>query len=570
MQWIRSRYGLGSATAVVIGIAVLILFSVGATTPSALVTILRVDADATGMPVDGSTWTRAYRDLQNALTAASGGGFEIWVAEGVYTPTGGADRNATFQLLDNVAVYGGFAGTEADRDDRDWSSHETILSGDIGTGGDDSDNSISVVTGSGTDDTAILDGFTITGGNANGHTLSSYSGGGMTNMSGSPTVLDCIFFDNSAETYGGGMFNYWSNPTVIGCTFLGNSAGLLGGGMYSFFSSPTMTDCTFTSNEADYGGGVYNWQSSTTVDTCTFSGNLANFDGGGMYNGGISNPTVTRCTFSANRAASGSGGGVYNTNASPTVTDCTFFDNSAEVSGGGMHNYANILTVANCTFSGNTATSGGGMGNNWSNPAVTHCTFSGNVAGAEGGGMCNSRWSHPTVKHTILASNTPDDCDRPVASGGYNLDCDGSCFTDGVNNDITDRGPHLGRLADNGGPTETHALLPCSLAIDAIPPPYDGAPPTDQRGEPRPFPAGGLADIGAVERNEPIRANGDVNSDGAIDLLDVVLCQQIAWGLNVATACERLMADVDDDGDVDADDVAILSEYVLGTRSTLP
>jgi predicted outer membrane repeat protein len=569
MSRLCSRSGLSRVFPPAIGVAMLIGFSVGAVAPSTPVTILFVDADATGGANSGASWADAYTDFQDALTRAVAGGYEIWVAEGTYRPSVPSGRDATFQLLNHVALYGGFDGTEDERADRDWRLHETILSGDIGAENDASDNSFGVVTGSGTDDTAILDGFTVTDGNANGDTLSSFSGGGMTNMSGSPTVIDCIFFDNFAKTYGGGMYNYESNPTVIGCTFLGNSARLLGGGMSAFNSSPTVTDCTFINNEADYGGGIHNWRSSATVDTCTFSGNLANFDGGGMFNGGIGSPTVTRCTFSGNRAASGSGGGIYNTNASPTVTDCTFSDNSAEVSGGGMRNYANILTVANCTFSANTATSGGGMGNTWSNPTVTHCTFSGNVAVAEGGGMYNDK-SYPTVKNTILASNTPDDCNGRIASGGYNLDCDGSCFTDGVNNDISDRGPHLGRLADNGGPTETHALLPCSLAIDAIPPPYNGAPPTDQRGEPRPYPAGGLADIGAVERNEPIHANGDVNSDGAIDLLDVVLCQQISWGLNVATACGRLMADVDEDGDVDADDVTILSEYVLGIRTTLP
>src|SRR5690606_26025359 len=98
-------------------------------------------------------------------------GDEIWVAEGTYRPDAGAgetagDRAATFQLASGVEVYGGFAGGETDRDQRDWVANPTILSGDIGTAGVASDNSYHVVTGSGAAATAILDGFTITSGYA--------------------------------------------------------------------------------------------------------------------------------------------------------------------------------------------------------------------------------------------------------------------------------------------------------------------------------------------------------------------------------------------------------------------
>ena len=172
------------------------------------------------------------------------------------------------------------------------------------------------------------------------------------------------------------------------------------------------------------------------------------------------------------------------------------------------------------------------------------------------------------MRNTILAANSPDDCDRPVNSAGYNVEGGTSCGcaepTDQHNTD-----PLLGPLQDNGGATWTHAPLPCSPALDAILAPYNGAPATDQRGLPRPYPAGGYADIGAVELQFAYPP-GDVNGDGSIDLLDVVLCQQIAGDLVTATACWRSMADVDGDGDVDADDVTILSEYVLGIRTMLP
>ena len=591
---------------------------------------------------NGSSWANAHAGVQAALAAAECDD-EIWVAEGTYKPTDGDDRYATYQLKDGVALYGGFAGTEENRADRDWVLHKTILSGDLAS--DDGpdwthrdDNAHQVVTGSGTDASAVLDGFTVTSGNASDYygggmynnggspTVThctfignwALDGGGMYNEDGSPTVTDCTFFGNAVDRgggYGGGMCNSSSSPTVTNCIFSGNSA-CDGGGMYNDDSSPTVTGCTFSDNIADgCGGGMYNWESSPNVDHCTFSGNFADDFGGGFYNG-HSNPTVMNCTLSGNSADWG--GGMYNNDSNPTVTDCdfsrnlasiaagmynglsnstvadcTFSENVASFSAGGMYNWGGSPMVIRCTFSGNRAVdgAGGGMYNDDSSPTVMNCTLSGNSADW-GGGMTNQA-SSPTVMNCTFSGNTaprataiynrgyPDpsfatlantiltgDCDGSITSGGYNLESGTSCGctqpTDQQNAD-----PLLGPLQDNGGPTWTHALLPCSPAIDAIPSPYNGAPAADQRGFPRPYPAGGLADIGAVEMQFAYPP-GDVNDDGAIDLLDVVLCAQIARGLVGATTCWRSMADVDGDGDVDADDVTILSEYVLGIRATLP
>ena len=147
----------------------------------------------------------------------------------------------------------------------------------------------------GEDANTILEGFTITGGNANG--------------------ID-------AANQGGGMYNRDSSSTVKNCTFTGNSAGY-GGGMLNDSSSPTITDCTFIDNTAtDFGGGMENYNGgSPTITNCLFSGNTAE-DGGGMINNGCS-PTITNCTFSGNTASTAGGGGIYNyTNSSPTVTNC--------------------------------------------------------------------------------------------------------------------------------------------------------------------------------------------------------------------------------------------------------
>ena len=338
--------------------------------------IIYVNINATGAD-NGSSWADAYTSLQSALSAAVGGD-EIWVAGGTYKPTTDIDRTISFVMKQGVAVYGGFDETETNRNQRDWVANETILSGDINTPGDNSDNSYQVVTGA---NSSVLNGFTITGGNAEGN-------------------------------YGGGMYNHNSfNVKVTNCTFSGNQAWYYGGGMCNDSSSPTITNCTFIGNSAYYyGGGMCNYHSSPTVTNCTFSGNSANYYGGGMANRDYSSPTVTNCTFSGNSANWG-GGGMRNESSSPAVTNCIFIGNTAN-GGGGMSNHGSSLMVTNCTFSGNTATyyggdhyyGGGGMSNIGNSPIVTNCTFSGNSAYADGGGMYNQD-SSPTLTNCTFSDN---------------------------------------------------------------------------------------------------------------------------------------------------------------------
>ena len=180
----------------------------------------------------------------------------------------------------------------------------------------------------------VLEGFTITGGNANGSTTDDRNGGGMYNNASSPTVRNCMFTGNSARR-GGGMSNILSSPTVTGCAFSSNLAGDCGG-MANDGSSPTVTNCTFDGNWAasstfSNGGGMCNHNdSSPTVTDCTFAGNTASFGVGGAMHNDESSPTVTDCTFSGNSATSNGGGGMFNSGGSPTVRNCTFCDNTPE------------------------------------------------------------------------------------------------------------------------------------------------------------------------------------------------------------------------------------------------
>ena len=200
----------------------------------------------------------------------------------------------------------------------------TILSGDIGTVS--TDNSYHVVTGDGTDNTAVLDGFTISGGNAVGD-LTSPWGGGMYNLVGSPTLSNWLFSDNTAS-YGGGMFNYNSSPILTKVTFDNNSANRAGG-MYNILgSNPTLTDVTFSGNSASLrGGGMTTAEGSNpTLTNVTFTGNTASF-GGAIHNSFDGNPTLTNVTISGNTATS-SGGAIYNEDSSPTIINSILYGNT--------------------------------------------------------------------------------------------------------------------------------------------------------------------------------------------------------------------------------------------------
>jgi hypothetical protein len=391
---------------------------------------VRYAAPTTSGSGDCSSWTNACT-LQTALTNAVSGD-EIWVKAGVHYPGAAGNRTATFTLKNGVALYGGFAGTETARDQRDPAAHVTVLSGDIDhetnpdtvnasgvvtdTAKIAGSNAYHVVTGSSTNNTAVLDGFTITAGQANG-SYPDYYGGGMLNKSGSPTLSNVTFSANSAK-YGGGMLNDHSNPTLSTVIFSANSATNSGGGMYNYQSSPTLSNVTFSANSANFGGGMYNeYNSSPKLTNVTFSANSANDDGGGMYND-YSSPTLSNVTFSAN---------------------------SANRYGGGMYNESN------------------------SSPKLTNVTFSANSANDDGGGMYNEYNSNPTLSNVIIANSTSGgDCVGSLSgTSNHNLieDSAHACgLTDGVDGNIIGSDPKLGALT---GSPAYFPLNPGSLAIDA-------------------------------------------------------------------------------------------------------
>ena len=306
-----------------------------------------VDVDATGAN-DGSSWEDAYTTLQAALDESNANGaalYEIWVAEGVYYPDEGGshvnnDRTESFRLsYDNVQLYGGFAGGETAREERDWQVHTIILSGDIDQDSTLTNNAYHVLwldgqTNQSISGATVLDGFTITAGNADG-SYPDFFGGGLycagrgSGHACSPALTNVTFSGNTAK-YGGGMYNDGSygtsSPTLTNVTFSANTGTYYGGGMLNSggygTSSPALTNVTFSANTAYEGGGMYNdatsGTSSPVLTNVTFSSNTATWSGGGMYNyalSGTSNPTVVNSILWGD-----TGGEIRGYNTNPTVT----------------------------------------------------------------------------------------------------------------------------------------------------------------------------------------------------------------------------------------------------------
>jgi hypothetical protein len=410
--------------------------------------------------------------------------------------------------------------------------------------------------------TATLDGVIITKG------ATSDMGGGIYNL-GTLTVMNSTLSGNTAvDSCGGGIYNNGA-LTLTNSALSGNSAYWAGGIVNDSGGTLIITNSTLSGNSAtdNSGGGIYNY-GTLNVTNSTLSGNSAVGDGGGIYNFGAL--TITDSTLSGNSSTGGHGGGIYTDYGTLNVTNSTLSGNSAGI-GGGIHIAANntgILTVVNSTLSGNSANYGGGVTNEGT-LIVTNSTLSGNTAtdyggggfynfgGAltitnstlsdniaagsysEGGGITNEGtltltnstlsgnsaidgggiYNYDTLNYanTIIANSTSgSDCynNATIGTNANNLVEDGSCSSGGINFKTGD--PNLGPLANNGGSTQTFALLPDSPAIDEGSNTY--CLPTDQRGIDRPKDGDGngsaVCDIGAFEIGNLMILNSVAANDG--------------------------------------------------------
>jgi hypothetical protein len=236
----------------------------------------------------------------------------------------------------------------------------------------------------------------------------------------------------------------------------------------------------------------------TLNDVTIRNGQAGSSNGGGMYVHGVL--MLNRCTIAENTAAAG--GGLYFVvwpYVAAQINETTVSNNQSSGSGGGIDNHGAYLTIVNSTLSGNTAGGGGGGIIHSGGSLTLRSTTIANNSASIGGGLSN--YGYPNLYNTIIANNSGGDCARyttSINSHDYNLDSDGSCNLTQPH-DLPGIDPLLGSLANNGGPTWTHALLSGSPAIDA----GDDTvcPATDQRGVTRP--QGPHCDIGAFELEIP-------------------------------------------------------------------
>ncbi len=310
----------------------------------------------------GTSWTDAAGDLRQVLAQAQSGD-EIWVASGTFQPTACtncsiAQRDFAFDIPTGVKLYGGFSGSETALSQRNLAMNVTTLSGDIDGDGTLAGNSFHVVTFKNATNQTRIDGFTISGGNANGSNERQHGGGIYNDGSGAgnvstPVIANCAFDGNEASSNGGGIYNNGfygaSSPEVLNCSFLLNHSRE-GGAIHNqgFFgeSSPTVISCLFDSNSSSAGGAVYNSGnngiSNTRYENCHFVGNHCTGYGGAVYNfakdaGGECKPLFANCIFDANEGA-GAAGAIYTLGSStavaePDVVGCVFHDNYSRVGG---------------------------------------------------------------------------------------------------------------------------------------------------------------------------------------------------------------------------------------------
>jgi len=447
------------------------------------------------------SWGQACA-LQTALGLARAGS-EIWVAAGEYKPgTNSLDRTATFRLKNGVELYGGFAGTESAQHQRDWIANLTILNGDINNDGELSGNAYHVVSASGLTKPVELDGFVITGGNADADPLVEIWGGGLYVQDSLLTIRNTIFRDNFArlgaglfihngdqQVYmenllftqnealhsGGGFYmENGSNLTMTNVIFSDNTAGLSGGGMANINSRPELINVSFLDNSAGSCGGMANGSlSRPTLTQVTFEGNSADVNGGGMCNSTHTAPTLNRVSFIGNRALNG--GGISNYRSILTLTNVELINNSADGIGGGIMNNLGSAVLINTSFWGNSADKGGALHNNSSVVTLKNVTFNNDSVADSSGAISNHVYSALFLKNVILWGNAPDQIfDDPAnpstivvaysnIEGGYagdhNLDAD-PMFVDAASGDL--QVPRTSPVVDAGD----NRVIPPEVVID--------------------------------------------------------------------------------------------------------
>ena len=529
--------------------------------------IIYVNASALGAN-DGTSWSAAYADLQDALDDAKitgGCPCEIWVAAGTYKPDrGSGDQTLAFELANNIGVYGGFGGWEECRDQRDPRVNESILNGDLNDDDDPAaaptsgccfeyavcedvacrsqviavkpdcaavwrpscvslamqlcchicrptrcDNTFNVVVAIDTDATPVLDGLTIAAGEAVPalEPVGVPPCGGLYADSSWLTVSGCTFRNNTS-----GMCALSVPPTISDTLFVHNGNRFFWGAAL-YISAPDNLDavarvrnCTFLENS---GSGIETFGGNAPFEGCKFIRNR----GSGIWNYGYAVRDIIDCTFIDNKYS-----GMIS-DSSVRLIGCRFFGNSNPGWGGGVQMAGGSTTLINCVFAGNRARDCGAFaGSEMGVDRFTNCTVVENSATRYTGGISSTA----VLKNCILWGNADQYGSTQYSQvsavrADYSIIQGWTGSTPGTATTSLDpllMDP-LGPDGIAGTEDDDLRLSAGSPAINAGDPNPSGLPLTDLDGHARVL--CGRADIGAYEFGI-----GDFNCDYRVNFLDSV------------------------------------------------
>ncbi len=439
--------------------------------------LIYVAQDASGNN-DGSSWTDAYTNLQDALETSSWSGNDtLWVKAGTYYPDRraygqpgqGNSRDWKFFCPKPVHIFGGFAGTESNLGQRNWQNNSTLLDGDIGTAGDPTDNVWEVIF-LGNGPSTYLDGFTIQ--NGYGDSNSNRDGGGL-KISGmsNVTLKNLIIKDNYVIGKGGGLhvssisLGEFSNIYAFDNEALGD-----GGGYYlQSLSSLTLSNLFAYNNIGQRGGGIYaNSLSNLNVEGVVLCGNRASLQGGGMYASSFSGVTMVNTSLTFNESDQ-DGGGLYALNfSSCNFTNSTCYSNRASRNYGGFYmTQSSNINLYNSIF--------------WSNNDQNGETHLSSQV------YKTNQVSNMEIAYSILqgSNGSGPNWQATVSDAGQNMDADPNLFQAAGPDNITCT------LDDNYAPASG------SPAIDAGTASAPGINPQDPSGNTRV--QGNTVDLGAFE-----------------------------------------------------------------------
>jgi hypothetical protein len=560
---------------------------------------------------DGANWCTAYRSLAAALDEAAlivvttGDDVVVRVAQGLYRPDRGpgrvlGDQTLSFEIQNKVSILGGYEGGCLGGLTRDIDLYPTILSGDIGTLGDASDNSYRVVYADYVGPGSSIDGVTIKDGQGDGSvtavtdtgaalrleysslTISrcrftgnavGLSGGAVFAWDTDLTMTDCIFEQNEADFLGGAVTSQGGGSlTLSGCTFSDNT-GYQGGALSVSGVELSIIDSAFSGNEGAMGGAIYtSGEETTEIRGCNFSSNTASIRGGAIELGQTGDSYLVSSTFDANETE-GSGGAIfkydYSYAARIWLSTCHFVDNVAASAGGAIYNIDDI-SLSNSVFEGNSANwAGGAIAQGGQDPWFSQLTMYGNSA-PSGDAIYLFNTAQVTIANSIIYDNGSDPLAVDATSEFWaqfsDLEGCGGSGTSWAWSHVTDDGDNIDEDPQFVSATFPFDLAPTSPCIDTGDNgwvPYDFGDLDDDGDEIEDLPwdiegddrvIGSAVEMGANEYAGPTGTPGDADGDGDADFGDM-LAIIAQWGPGGGPA------DLNGDGSVGFADMLIVLQY---------